>query len=951
MTIKDELGRDAFFDHIYDYANRKLRMQSIDAGLRTTVLNAAGGIIEQRDGKGAIILHGYDDLNRPLRLWARDSQGEVLTVRERIEYGDGGISTQPAEERATNRAKYCLGKPVRHFDEAGLVEFDGYDFKGNLLQKARTVVSDQAILSVLNPPPPDWKVQPFRVNWSTPDAVALDPARYVSTITYDALNRIKLMTYPEDVESGRRRLRPHYNRAGALERVVMERPTQTEEVEANTFVERIVYDAKGQRALIAYGNGIMTRYAYDARTFRLVHLRSERYSQPAALTYHPTGDPLQSFAYKYDLSGNIVTIHDRASESGILNTDLGIDALDRGFCYDALYRLCSATGRECDLPGELPWDAGPRGTDLTKTQAYIENYRYDDAGNMTELKHLTNGTGFTRVFDMASGNNRLSTMTIASDQPASTQYAYMYDANGNMTQETTSRHFEWDHADRMKSFRTQVGTSEPSVHAHYLYDSAGQRVKKLVRKKGGQREVTIYVDGIFEHKRIVQGKAIQENNCLHVMDNQSRIAIVRVGKAFSDDNTPAGKYHFCDHLGSSNVVVGDDGNVINREEYTPYGETSFGSFSLKRYRFTGKEKDEESGLHYHVARYYHPWACRWVTCDPIGYADGTNLYNYVSANPIRLVDEKGHQAKDGPKNSSEYKSGELHATGDENWSKERRSHTRNADNKWSKDANTAATEGAEKRGDPPPSKTLKVTGGGVEAHHHADVDTSKKVGLNPKIAGEDNRMSAVYSRNDHPERTGTYGDDKLTHHNVAKQMDKYEQSRVPSTAAGVVDASATSKQRWPPTADFAERAKEQWKPDANHQQSPTVSLPTASGRTLSAQLSLKAYATISAIETIMKVIPKTIASTLAREGIRNFIPLAAELEDFLSNFGNPTEAATATAALLYLRTAAAQSLRAAGVQAAAIASATADALVKLGSRLTSPLILINFKLVDHGNEA
>ena len=99
------------------------------------------------------------------------------------------------------------------------------------------------------------------------------------------------------------------------------------------------------------------------------------------------------------------------------------------------------------------------------------------------------------------------------------------------------------------------------------------------------------------------------------------------------------------------------------------------------------------------------------------------------------------------------------------------------------------------------------------------------------------------------------------------------------------------------------------------------------------------------------MIPKTIARTRAREGIRNFIPLAAELEDFLSNFGNPTEAATATAALLYLRTAAAQSLRAAGVQAAAIASATADALVKLGSRLTSPLILINFKLVDHGNEA
>lgn len=649
IRIKDELGRDAFFDHIYDYANQKLRMKSIDAGLRTTVLNAAGGIIEQRDGKGAIILHGYDGSNRPLRLWARDGQDEALTLRERIEYGDGGTSTQPAEERATNRAKYRLGKPVRHFDEAGLVEFETYDFKGNLLQKTRSVVSDQAILSVFNPPPPEWKVQSFRVNWSTPDAVALDPAHYVSTITYDALNRIKLMTYPQDVESGRRRLRPHYNRAGALERVVMEQQAQTGEVEANTFVERIAYDAKGQRALIAYGNGIMTRYGYDARTFRLVHLRTERFSQPAAVTYHPTGNPLQSLAYQYDLSGNILTIHDRAPESGILNTDLGIDALDRKFAYDALYRLCSATGRECDLPPELPWDAGPRGTDLTKTRGYREHYRYDDAGNIMELKHVNNGTGFTRVFDMASGNNRLNTMTITSDQPASTQYAYAYDANGNMSQETTSRHFEWDHVDRMKAFRTQAGTSEPSVHAHYLYDSAGKRVKKLVRKHGGQSEVTIYVDGLFEHRCIAQGDTKQESNSLHVMGNPNRIAIVRVGRALAGDAMPAVKYDFSDHLGSSNLVVADDGSFINSEEYTPYGDTSFGSLVLKQYRFSGKQRDIESGCYYHGARFYNPTIARWISPDLIARPPSKiNLFEYVLNNPVRFHDPTGEEEKDLP---------------------------------------------------------------------------------------------------------------------------------------------------------------------------------------------------------------------------------------------------------------------------------------------------------------
>jgi hypothetical protein len=54
------------------------------------------------------------------------------------------------------------------------------------------------------------------------------------------------------------------------------------------------------------------------------------------------------------------------------------------------------------------------------------------------------------------------------------------------------------------------------------------------------------------------------------MDDQSRIALVRVGTPFPDDTTPAMKYHLGDHLGSSNVVIDEVGNWVNREEYTPY---------------------------------------------------------------------------------------------------------------------------------------------------------------------------------------------------------------------------------------------------------------------------------------------------------------------------------------------------------------------------------------------
>jgi len=53
------------------------------------------------------------------------------------------------------------------------------------------------------------------------------------------------------------------------------------------------------------------------------------------------------------------------------------------------------------------------------------------------------------------------------------------------------------------------------------------------------------------------------------------------------------------------------------------------------------ERDEETGLNYHSARYYAPWLGRWAKCDPLALADGINLYVYVGSNPNVLVDPLG----------------------------------------------------------------------------------------------------------------------------------------------------------------------------------------------------------------------------------------------------------------------------------------------------------------------
>jgi RHS repeat-associated protein len=620
LTIKDALKRTAF-SYIYDLTPASeegedeqgaqvLRIEQLDAGVRRIVFDATGNEIERRDSKGALILQAHDDLDRPVRLWARDNSDEGMTLREHLIYGDSAESG--LTQNQVEAANLC-GELYRHYDEAGRLTFEVYDFKGNLMEKSRQVISDAAILAVFNPPPPNWEVKPFRVDWQPPAGITLnthadgllDASVYQTSLTYDAMNRIKTMRYPQDVDGGRKALTPKYNRAGALEQV---------KLDGAAYVKHIAHNAKGQRTLIAYGNGLMTRYTYEPKTFRLNRMRTERHTMPNGLTYHPMGQALQDFGYEYDLAGNILEITDRTPGSGISNTVSGTNVLDRAFTYDPLYRLLSATGRECDTSiGVKPWDDTPKCQDVSLTRGYKEVYRYDAVGNMTQLDHTAGSGGFVRDFTLVPGTNRLQSMAVGGSS-----YAYKYDVNGNMVRENRSRHFEWDHSDRMRAFRNQVSGSEPSVHVQYLYDADGQRMKKLVRKQNGRIiEVTVYIDEIFEHRRQVKGGVTKANSTLHVMDDESRIAMKRVGSALdTNDNSPAVQYQFGDHLGNCNVVVNADGTWINREEFTPYGETSFGRYAAKRYRFTGKERDEESGLNYHGARYYASWLGKWVSCDP-----------------------------------------------------------------------------------------------------------------------------------------------------------------------------------------------------------------------------------------------------------------------------------------------------------------------------------------------
>src|SRR5690606_14859646 len=100
------------------------------------------------------------------------------------------------------------------------------------------------------------------------------------------------------------------------------------------------------------------------------------------------------------------------------------------------------------------------------------------------------------------------------------------------------------------------------------------------------------------------------------------------------------RYQYGNFLGSSSMETDNNGTVISYEEYHPFGTSAYRSsksdvdLSLKRYRFSGKERDDETGFYYFSARYYAAWLGRWTSSDPAGLVDGFNLFRYCSNNQI-----------------------------------------------------------------------------------------------------------------------------------------------------------------------------------------------------------------------------------------------------------------------------------------------------------------------------
>jgi RHS repeat-associated protein len=194
-----------------------------------------------------------------------------------------------------------------------------------------------------------------------------------------------------------------------------------------------------------------------------------------------------------------------------------------------------------------------------------------------------------------------------------------YDAAGNQVV-VTGDTMAYDAENRLA-----LATEAPSLGGgteNYIYDGDGRRIGKW-----GPNSATVYVYDALGQLAAEYSTAANAPPCTTCY--------------LSDD-----------HLGSTRLVTDQNGSVVARHDYLPFGEeTAPNAADNINQKFTGKERDQETGIDYFGARYYGGALGRFTSPDPIS---GTvlhilnpqrwNMYAYAVNNPLAFVDPDGQDA-------------------------------------------------------------------------------------------------------------------------------------------------------------------------------------------------------------------------------------------------------------------------------------------------------------------
>ncbi len=516
---EDALGRIVMRAE-YDLTGGTIYRWTADAGERWMLADVGAQPLMAFDGLGRRIRTTHDVVRRPVDVYVRERDG-TERLAGRTVYG---------EDCPDALDRNLRGNPVQLFDAAGLATNERFDFKGNLLSSVRQ-------LAAAFRDEPDWS-----------GAAPLEPRSYRSQTTYDALNRPTSRTTPDDSVTW-----PIYDEGNRLRRIELShRGGSIRE----TVVERIDYNAKAQRVSIRYRNGVSIEHEYDPLTFRPIRTRTWRHADDARL---------QDLAYTFDPQGNITAIRD-AAQPTVFFRNQAVDASSE-YEYDALYRLVSATGREHALIGDrvaageydIPPMNSPVPVDGHALRRYRETFSYDGVGNLLELLHTADGARWRRVHEYASiaENNRLTGSRVGSIYEP-----FNYDSHGNTVSMLHLPEMVWNAQDRLRLARRQANGDAAT---YFVYDGAGERVRKIsVSENGDPRLERVYV-GFYEVERDIRSGDAVERETLHITDGTGRVALVE-----SRGTTRTIRFQLADHLSSACVELDEHAAILSREEYCAY---------------------------------------------------------------------------------------------------------------------------------------------------------------------------------------------------------------------------------------------------------------------------------------------------------------------------------------------------------------------------------------------
>jgi RHS repeat-associated protein len=590
--------------------------------------NRLGERIEKKDQNGTVHTYEYDALGRVVRdKVTPGTDVDDAVLRLETFYNIRGLVAQVTsyDHLTENGTGHVVNQVVREYNDFNLLvrEYQEHDgAKDASTPSVQYAYDDTADGN-------GELTKGMRLKSTTyPDARKIHATYGTTGSIGDALNR--LAAWNEDNGSGS----PGATVIASYHYLGLNRPI---------LVEYAVPDVR-----LDLDAGTAHTYAGLDRFGRVVDHRWIGYASGSSSSSSSGGEiDVDRYKYGYDRAGNRTW-----RENVVAGALLSPVHLDEFYAYDDVYRLVSMD--RGNLTGTPP-------TGISSTPTVEEDWTLDSLGNWQIHIQKSGGTTTLDQFRVHNKVNELTQLTklfFGVDWQDPT-----YDRNGNMISGPWPRDPGWpklgryvyDAWNRLVKVDKESFVNQPITQAEFEYDALHRRVVKLDRAADPDVTTHYYYSDqwqVLEERIGADGSSARVDAAYVYHPHYVDAVAVRYWDSDSSGGPDTEHYYLQDANFNVTAIVTDNGTVIERYCYRPYGESTVLDADFtpdsgnesdidNELQYTGRRIDPETGLQLNRFRFYHQQLGRFITRDPIEYFDDWNFYAYVHQNPIVQLDPSG----------------------------------------------------------------------------------------------------------------------------------------------------------------------------------------------------------------------------------------------------------------------------------------------------------------------